>query len=166
MKVMIPYERVRKAEGDYNTMIELSKGIRYRYNRKNEPIDFYLYVPDGVDLGTQEMEFFTDLCNAPYYEANKIAILHEQLIKDPRKIKVEAEESKEPINIEYLQKAIADLHSIIRNLGEFKESLSKTNIGSNWFNHMRMEKAYLVAVTDMIYLMDMRLHEIADFRGW
>jgi len=159
MKIMIPYERVYKAEKDYNTMIELSRSIRYRYNRKNEPIDFYLYVPDGVDVSIQEMEFFIDLCDAPYYEANKIAILHEQLIKNPRKIKVEVEESKEPLNYETLQKARANLHNILDILQEFKENLSRTNIN---LNYMREEKAYFVAVWEMTYSMYMRLTTIYE----
>ncbi len=49
MKITIPYERLHKAETDYNAMIELIRNIRYRYNRKNEPVDFYLYMPDGVE---------------------------------------------------------------------------------------------------------------------
>jgi len=159
MKITIMYDQVYKAERDYNTMIALSQGIRYRYNRKKEPIDLYLYLPDGIDLGTHEMEFFIDLCNAPYYEVNKIAVLHEQLIRNPRKIEVDVKESNEPINIESLGKARVNLHNAIVNIEEFIENLSKSNIN---INYMREEKAYFVAVRDMIFLMNLRLNSIYD----
>jgi len=159
MKITIMYDQVYKAERDYNTMIALSQGIRYRYNRKKEPIDLYLYLPDGIDLGTHEMEFFIDLCNAPYYEVNKIAVLHEQLIRNPRKIDVDVKESNEPIDIESLWKARVNLYNAISNIEEFIENLSKSNIS---INYMREEKAYFVAVREMIYLMYLRLNTIND----
>ena len=159
MKITIPYERLHKAETDYNAMIGLIRNIRYRYNRKEEPVDFYLYVPDGVEVSIQEMHFFLDLCDTPYYEINKIAILHEQLIKDPRKIKVEAEEFKEPLNFDALQKARGNLHYILEILQEFKGNLSKSNIDPKYMNE---EKAYFAAVWDMIYWMYSRLTNIYE----
>jgi DNA-dependent RNA polymerase auxiliary subunit epsilon len=159
MKITIMYDQVYKAERDYNTMIALSQKIRYRYNRKKEPIDFYLYIPDGVDLGTHEMQLFIELCNFPYIEVNKIAVLHEQLISNPRKIEVDVKESNEPIDIESLGKARVNLYNAIFNIEEFIENLSKSNIN---INYMKEEKAYFVAVRDMLYSMYLKLNAINE----
>ena len=159
MRIAIPYERLHKAETDYNAMIELIRSIRYRYNRKNEPVDFYLYVPDGVEANIQEMQFFIGLCDTSFYEINKIAILHEQLIKDPRKIKVETEDPKKPLNLDALQNARTKLRNIFETLQKFKGDLSESNISSRYMNE---EEAYFAAVWDMIHLMYSRLTAIYE----